>query len=321
MGKQEFRVPRENRTFMTSPSLEEFVEGLKRRPPKLEGRCPRCGVSWEELRESATKELREGALGFTRSLGFESNSSEDAPLLLTGHQPEFFHPGVWIKNFMASALGAELGFAAVNMIVDNDAAKHTSVRVPVLGSGRATTRSAALGRAESSLAYEELGVGYLRLGEFLRELSEAMREGPLEKSVAPTLELLADEAKREEGLVEFVTRVRCKLERRLGFGNLELPISNLSGADSFRKFVSHVLSAPWDFAECYNSALARYRRENHVRGKRRPLPDLESTAESVEVPFWVWKRGSARERLSVERDGKRICFSKPILGEGIPCWR
>jgi hypothetical protein len=41
----------------------------------------------------------------------------------------------------------------------------------------------------------------------------------------------------------------------------------------------------------------------------------------VEVPFWVWERGSARERLFVKREGKRICFSNPILGQGIPCWR
>jgi len=286
----------------------------------LGGQCPNCGASWEELRQSVTRELRDGAVRFTRSFGFEPTSSDTAHILMTGHQPEFFHPGVWIKNFVVSALARELGFAPLNVIVDNDSAKHTSVRVPALGGDKATTRSATLATGVSDLAYEEVGAEKLRAKEFVEELRETTRDGTTEAAAASTIRLLSEEAKRATDLVGLVVGVRCNLEREMGFGSLELPVSALSETDGFRKFAAHVLSTPWDFAECYNSALKRYRQENHVRGKRRPLPDLARSRDNAETPFWTWQRNSQRERLFVKRDGDRIRFADPISRDGNTGW-
>ncbi|MDE2507121.1 MAG: SDR family oxidoreductase, partial [Planctomycetota bacterium] len=52
------------------------------------------------------------------------------PFVVTGHQPELFHPGVWVKNFATDALAGALGGAGVNLIVDNDIAKTAAIRVP-----------------------------------------------------------------------------------------------------------------------------------------------------------------------------------------------
>ena len=304
-------MPREDRGFMTSPALKEFVKGL-RRHPRIRGRCRQCGASWEELRESATEGLRVAAEGFTRSLGFEGGSGDGREVLMTGHQPEFFHPGVWIKNFVTHVLAEELGLIGINVIVDNDSAKRVAVRVPVFSGERASVITATLCSAEGGLAYEEVEGEGLRAAEFAEELREAVKGGALEGPTAETTQLLREEAGDAEGLVEYVTRVRGTLERRLGFGNLELPVSLLSEGVSFRRFASHIISSPWEFAECYNSALRRYRRENNVRSSRRPLPDLESSSERVEVPFWVWRKHSQRERLFVRRVGGCIGLSDPV---------
>ena len=52
------------------------------------------------------------------------------PLVVTGHQPELFHPGVWVKNFAAAAIAQAQGGVGLNLIVDNDIPKSTSIRVP-----------------------------------------------------------------------------------------------------------------------------------------------------------------------------------------------
>jgi len=304
-------VPREDRGFMASPALNEFVKGL-RRHPRIKGRCPRCSASWEELRESAAEELRTAAEGFTRSLGFEGWPGDGREVLMTGHQPEFFHPGVWIKNFVAHTLAEELGMIGINVIVDNDSVKHAAVRVPVVSGERASVISATLCKADGRLAYEEVGPESLEPAEFAEELREAIESGALEGISAETTQLLREQTGEADGLVEYVTKVRGRLERRLGFGNLEVPVSILSETASFRQFASHIVSSPWEFAECYNSALGRYRRENHVRSSRRPLPDLESARDWVEVPFWAWRKQSQRERLFVRRAGGRIGFSDPV---------
>ena len=51
---------------------------------------------------------RHGLAG--RSLDLDGFVASGRPLIVTGHQPELFHPGVWIKNFAAAAIaGAQQG--------------------------------------------------------------------------------------------------------------------------------------------------------------------------------------------------------------------
>ena len=56
----------------------------------------------------------------------------DCPLIVTGHQPELFHPGVWIKNFAAASIAGASGGVGLNLIVDNDIPKSTSIVVPAV---------------------------------------------------------------------------------------------------------------------------------------------------------------------------------------------
>ncbi len=51
-------------------------------------------------------------------------------MIVTGHQPELFHPGVWIKNFAIASIARQTGGAALNLIVDNDIPKSSSIAVP-----------------------------------------------------------------------------------------------------------------------------------------------------------------------------------------------
>src|SRR5690606_31457767 len=58
----------------------------------------------------------------------------DAPLVVTGHQAELFHPGVWLKNFYAAKVARECGGTAINLIIDSDLCRSTAIRIPS-GSG------------------------------------------------------------------------------------------------------------------------------------------------------------------------------------------
>src|SRR5262245_21313055 len=50
-------------------------------------------------------------------------------LFLAGHQPELFHPGVWVKSFALNGLARRHGAVPLNLVVDNDTAKVTTIRV------------------------------------------------------------------------------------------------------------------------------------------------------------------------------------------------
>ena len=66
-------------------------------------------ASW--LRAVVRREVLTHAQAYLRRHGLEGGNLDlDAflrsgrPLIVTGHQPELFHPGVWIKNFAVDAI-------------------------------------------------------------------------------------------------------------------------------------------------------------------------------------------------------------------------
>src|SRR6202042_1418051 len=71
---------------------------------------------------------RHGLVGSPFDLDAVSSSSR--PLVVTGHQPELFHPGVWVKAFAASGIATAHQGVALNLIVDNDIPKSTSIQGP-----------------------------------------------------------------------------------------------------------------------------------------------------------------------------------------------
>ena len=46
-------------------------------------------------------------------------------IFLAGHQPELFHPGVWLKNFALGTLARQHGATAINLLIDSDTVKDT----------------------------------------------------------------------------------------------------------------------------------------------------------------------------------------------------
>ena len=57
-------------------------------------------------------------------------SLEDVPFLLSGHQPELFHPGVWYKNFVLGSLARKLDGVGIHLLIDSDTCRSASIRVP-----------------------------------------------------------------------------------------------------------------------------------------------------------------------------------------------
>ena len=108
----------------------------------VQGRQPAAAdLARREIVHQAREFLRRHGLEDAPA-ALESPGSPHVPLVVTGHQPELFHPGVWVKNFAASAIARSCGGIALNLIVDNDFPRtHPSACRPF-----ATAASARSGR-------------------------------------------------------------------------------------------------------------------------------------------------------------------------------
>ena len=100
------RAPVEDRQALLSPSIESLSTVLSLNRQRLATWDERlAGQSVCQLREIARRELWSEAQQYTlqyRDVDLSQCSFETAPFVITGHQPEFFHPGVWFKNFLFS---------------------------------------------------------------------------------------------------------------------------------------------------------------------------------------------------------------------------
>ncbi len=67
-------------------------------------------------------------------------------IVMTGHQPELYHPGVWVKDFLLQRLSEETGASAIDVVVDSDGFDTVSVSRAVPRTGGPTLPSVPRGR-------------------------------------------------------------------------------------------------------------------------------------------------------------------------------
>ncbi len=119
--------------------------------------CSLQGRSLVDLARQARSELLRAARDWTaayRSVELPSDDP-DGLMFLAGHQPELFHPGVWLKNFALGALARRYGAAAVNLVIDSDTVKSTALMVPCGTLDDPHRESVLFDRPDARMPFEE----------------------------------------------------------------------------------------------------------------------------------------------------------------------
>lgn len=248
------------------------------------------GVPLGVLRRAAREEAVEAAKRYLAERGEPLPAvSTGAPVVATGHQPELFHPGVWVKNFALARLAAQTQSAALNLIVDNDTLKSSFLRLPTWeGDAPAAVRLARVpfdtaGREEP---YETRRVA--DAGAFASFAGRVAESGgnwgydPMLDRIWPAVAA----APADEPIGARFAAARRTVERSWGVHNLELPVSRLAETAAFRQFACQILRDLPRFAESYNRAVRAYRAANGVRSLNHPAPELARRGGAYEAPFW-----------------------------------
>ena len=311
------RAPAQHGDLLLSPegSLAELVRANEARlaAGKLWGR------SLASIRIEARAEVLQLASRYTSDLiGPESVAFRSAKgrsfaeqkttlgppyWIIGGHQPELFHPGVWVKNAVIAGLATQLGGVGLNLIVDNDVCAGSSVRVP-FGSDSPGMTNLDWDVPHPQSPWEERPAPD---AELFAKFGERCREQLRPWGMEPLAASQDWGASPERGMVDRLVQLRCRFEQSAGIRNLELKVSDLADTQCFRRFLLGVLREASQLREAYNSSLADYRATNRIRSRSHPVPPLDATGQGIEVPFWVWRAGeSRRSRLFVEVAGKEL---------------
>ncbi|TWT46658.1 hypothetical protein [Botrimarina hoheduenensis] len=214
---------------------------------------------------------------------------ETTPLVVSGHQPELFHPGVLIKNVALDRLARAVGGVGLHLVIDSDLCREVAINVPT-GTLEAPRRVAlAYDQPAPEQPYEQRPVMDHRVfASFPQRITEALAPfiaNPEALRVWPAArEALESTGKISAGL----NAARRVLQRDWDDRTLELPISAVADTIPFRAFLFELVSRSAETRVAYNAALATYRQAHRLRSAAQPLPDLAAGADGwVETPFWI----------------------------------
>jgi hypothetical protein len=294
------KAPREHGAFLAHPPLDEVGSLLAANRARLAQPVTILGHPLSALRRTAHAETLAAAHRYL------ADAHEPVPhwtadtWLVAGHQPEFFHPGVWVKNFVLHSLARRHGAVPLNLVVDDDTAKATHFLVPA-GHHRAKVRFDCW---QSEVPFEERHV----LDEAMfASFPERIRPYREHWPFRPWLDEVWAEVRKHADtplLGERIVRTRRSLERSIGLVPLEVPLSAVCRTETFAWFGCAVLAELPRFHEAYNGAIDGYRERHDLRSKNHPAPDLGRQGSRWEAPFWAWRvGGQRRHRLFVEFDG------------------
>ncbi len=300
MKTHRLRAPSTDGALLADPPLSEAASHLARNIDRLAGWDHDFqGRSAGQLRDLVRRQVVEKSRAYMGRFGLDVPDSTDpiSPLVVTGHQPELFHPGVWVKNFAVAAIARTVGGAGLNLIVDNDIPKSSMLRVPYLEGGALRVRPIDYDDWAGEVPFEDLRVRdegqFASFGDRARRALEGLVPDPLIDDFWPR-------AVAHRGLTDRIglrfAAARREVEASWGAHNLEVPLGAVCETEGFLWFASHILAHLPRFQEVHNDALSRYRAVYGIRSRHHPVPALGRQGDWREAPFWVWRESVPRRR-------------------------
>lgn len=168
----------------------------------------------------------------------------DGPILLAGHQPQLFHPGVWFKNFVLGSLAAENDAVPINLVIDSDTIKVGHATGAGGGIDSPTLEPIAYDQPSAEIPFEERPiVDHETLTSFGRRAYDVIRPLVKDAMLPQFWPLVAERAKSVNNLGECLARGAPPARRgRRGCATLELPQSRVCQIDAFHWFTVHLLA-------------------------------------------------------------------------------
>lgn len=249
-----------------------------------------AGQSIQAVRAEARKMLLASARDYTSQYTPQALPAlHDEPIVMTGHQPALFHPGVWAKNFAIDGLAKSVRGLAIHVIIDNDTMREPSIRIPTGSTAKPEVVIEPFDRLSTAVPFERTRpVDLDVVRSFPSRVCDCVRpfvSAPLVKTLWDDVLSAID---RDKPLGHAFAQARHMLEQRWGLQTLEIPMSRICDTESFWKFAAHLLCQAADVRTHHNRRLREYRRVHRLRSLAQPLPDLRYDAGWVEVPFWSW---------------------------------
>jgi hypothetical protein len=311
--RQRLHVPRVDGALISRP-MPAAANELIHNNQSLLSRCLTDiqGRTLKQMRVWSREKVMEAARTYTSELIGTSIAAEPFhSVVVGGHQPSLFHPGVWVKNFAISNLAAQTDGVALNLVIDNDILSASHIRVPGGDRDHPVNETIPFDEGRPAQPWEEIEIQNREVFEsFGNRVVRKMNRWNIKPLAASIWPDAVNQLEQSTLLRDSLTAARHRLERRWGLANLELPISRLCTLDPFLWFASHLLAHLPEFHRVHNNVLQQYRQIYHIRSQTHPVPELKTADGWLEAPFWIWRKSDhKRENLFVKQVDREVHLS------------
>jgi hypothetical protein len=279
-----------------------------------------AGQRIAELRAAARDEALQAGRVFSEGLAIDVDEprAADAAIVAAGHQPDLYHPGVWVKDFLLQELSERADATAVNIVVDSDSFDMVGASFPCIGTEvRRCTEYLAVGSPEACFACSDVPTE-LEIedwGEAVSRQVEALGVPAIAENFRDFAAGLPGAREVSRNLAEFMTAARRRFESAGGTRYLEVPSTRLSRTAAFAAFVVELSRDAARLHEAYNGALHDHRASKGIRSAAQPFPDLARSGSAFELPLWsmeahrrqsVWCENVGGETVLLGVDGTNL---------------
>ena len=276
LNNQRLRAPKEDGEHLQIPPLEQCAAICNDNSLLLHSHGFELDKQdIQQIRRSARRELIEKSVAYSsryRDTTFDPNLET---ILMAGHQPALFHPGVWYKNFALGEMAQRSQGIGINLVIDNDLCASCQIAVPTGTLERPLNENIAYDRVERFLPYEMCRVMDLDLwSTFADRVSTKL--APFEKKplVNQLWPQVVDARKLGLQAPYAVAAGRHRLESQFGLQTLEIPLNQVCDTAGFAAFVAELIGRSRQLREIHNRCLIDYRREHRLRSHSHPVPEL-----------------------------------------------
>lgn len=298
-------VPRKHGQVLIEPPLLTLQTALRRGCP-LSGNL--LGVPFSEVRQRARADLLQAASQHAALIGAPTLEAGalSKPWVLTGHQVEFYHAGVWAKVLASDALARRTGAVALDLLVDHDVVEDLGFDVPERLPDGKWKRTRVEWSEAPHIAADGLAVPS-RETFAAWDATLARVNGAESDALAMVLAALQPAhagaiAGLPHGYTAWMSRSRRALENALGLQVHHVPTSRMCESSAWHLFVLAWVANADAWSAVYNTHLAAYRQANGIHNDHHPMPDLHRDG-ALELPFWIYRVGQPRARLIVRFAG------------------
>jgi len=325
LEKSTFTTPTKHAQRLVTPPYKNLSDAIDANTQLLlKNKVNILDIPLNEHRSAIRPKLLHHSKAYMDSIGLTTdNIRSKNGFIATGHQCQFFHPGITIKYALTNTLAKQKKATPINLIVDTDTSKNLGLTVPIINK-------------DHSIALTTLAIG-----NFDKHTTVSSHDLPSQQELAKlyasflSLKIAGITQSQKENIVAIfkkcsekancLTDFYCLVNHHLGHSTscdmLHLPVSVMAKTDTFYAFCYDMIINCESIYKHYNTALTKYRKSHRLRNKTQPLPDLYKTDEGfIELPFWLLTPKQPRAPLFIKHHGPNIVIAKNNKPIGLlPC--